>query len=59
MDRFTEEKNVRKCLLEYLPTMPHPPEYSVCKKFLDDLLKVMKDLDLDHILARGGEQVYA
>ena len=59
MDRFTEEKNVRKCLLEYLPNMPRPPEYSVGKKFFDDLLKVMKDLDLDHILARGGEQVYA
>ena len=59
MDRFTEEKNVRKCLLEYLPNMPRPSEYSVGKKFFDDLLKVMKDLDLDHILARGGEHVYA
>ena len=59
MDRFTEEKNVRKCLLGYLPNMPRPPEYSVGKKFFDDLLKVMKDLDLDHILARGGEHVYA
>ena len=55
----TEERNVRKCLLEYLPTIPQPPEYPVCKKFLDDLLKAMRDLDLEYIFAHGDEQVYA
>ena len=57
--QVNEEIYVMKCLLEYLPTIPQPPEYSVCKKFLDDLLKVMRDLDLDHIFAHGDEQVYA
>ena len=33
-------------------------EYSVCKIFLDDLLKVMRGLDLDHIFTHGYEQVY-
>ena len=57
--QVTEEANVRKYLLEYLPTMPRPPEYPVCKKFLDNLLKVMRDLNLDHIFAHGDEQFYA
>ena len=33
-------------------------EYSACKIFLDDLLKVIRGLDLDHIFAHGYEQVY-
>ena len=40
--QVTKETNVRKCLLGYLPTIPQPPEYPVCKKFLSDLLKVMR-----------------
>ena len=32
-------------------------EYSVCKMFLDDLLKVIRGPDLDHIFAHGYEQV--
>ena len=55
--QVTEETNVRKCLLEYLPTIPHPPEYPVWKKLLDDLLKVMRDLDLGYICAHGYERV--
>ena len=34
--RVTKEANLRKYLLEYLPTIPQPPEYPVCKKFLDN-----------------------
>ena len=56
--QVTEEANVRKCLLQYLPTIPQPLEYSVCKKLLDELLKVMGDLELDHIFAHGKKQVY-
>ena len=48
-----------KCFLVYLPTIPQRPEYPVRKKLLDDLLKVIKDLDLIHIFAHGDEQVYA
>ena len=38
-------------------TILQPSEYSACKIFLDDLLKVMRDLDLHHILAHCYEQV--
>ena len=57
--QVTEETNVRKCFLQYLPPIPQSLEYSVCKKFLDGLLKVMRDLDLDHIFAHGDKYVYA
>ena len=48
-----------KSLHECLPTIAVPPEYSVCKKFLDDLLSLIKELNLDHISAHSDEQVYA
>ena len=53
-----EETNVRKYLLKYLPSTRHPPEYPVCKKRLDDLLKVMRDLGLRHIFLHSDKQVY-
>ena len=57
--QVTEETNITNCLLEYLPIIPQLPEYPICKKFLDDLLKVVRDLDQEHIFAHGEEQVYA
>ena len=48
-----------KSLIEYLPMAPEPPEYPVCKKFLDDLLDIMKELDLDHIFVHADELVYS
>ena len=48
-----------KSLLEYLQTIAEPPEYPVCKKFLDDLLFLINELDLDHIFVHSNEQVYA
>ena len=48
----------RKSLLEFLSAVAEPPECQVCKKFLDDLLSVMKELDLDHIVAYSDEQFY-
>ena len=49
--QVTEEANVMNRFLQYLPTIPQSLEFSVCKRFLDELLKVMRDLDLDHIFA--------
>ena len=49
----------KKSLLEYLPAVAQPPEYPVCKKFLDDCLEMMNDLEINHIFAHGDEQVYA
>ena len=39
--------------------VPEPPEYPVCERFLDDLLDIMKELDLDHIFAHADELVYS
>ena len=39
-------------------TILQPSKYAACKIFLDDLLKVMRGLDLDHIFAHGYEQVF-
>ena len=50
-------KEVRKFLLEYLPVIPEPPEYHVCKNFLDRLLDLMKDLEVEHIFPHSDEQV--
>ena len=50
---------VKKSLLEYLPVIPEPPEYPVCKAFLDSLLELMKELEIGHIFAHADEQVYA
>ena len=52
-------KEIRKSLLEYVPVIPEPPEYHVCKNFLDRLLDLMKDLEVKHIFAHSDEQVYA
>ena len=49
--QVTEEANVMNRFLQYLPTIPQSLEFLVCKRFLDELLKVMRDLDLDHIFA--------
>ena len=48
-----------KNLLEYLPTIAESPAYPVYKKFLDDLISLIKELYLDHIVAHSHEQVYA
>ena len=48
-----------KSLLEYLQAVVEPTEYPVCKKFLDDLLSLIKELDLDHIFAHSDQQVYS
>ena len=39
--------------------VPKPPEYPVSKKFLDDLIDMLKELELDHIFVHADEQVYA
>ena len=46
-----------KSLVEYLPMIPEPPEYPACKKFLDNPLGIMKELD--HIFAHADELIYS
>ena len=49
----------QKSVVEYLPTIPHPPEYDVCKTFRDDINEIMKEIDLEHIFSHADEQLYA
>ena len=55
----TTISDYQKSLLEYLPAVSQPPDYPVCKKFLDDLLELIDDLGIPHIFAHGDEKVYA
>ena len=48
-----------KSIVEYLPMVPETPDYPVSKKFLDDLLDIMKELDLDSIFVHADETVYS
>ena len=62
MDFFNKtlhEIILQKSVVEYLPTIPQLPEYDVCKKFLDNINEMMKELDLEHIFTHADEQVYA
>ena len=38
--------------------IPQPTECPACKCFLEDLLELLKDLEIDHISAHSDEQVY-
>ena len=42
-----------------IPEVTQPPEYPVCKRFLEGLLELLRDLETDHIFAYSDEQVYA
>ena len=48
-----------KIVQEYLPVSPHPPEYPICKEYLDFLLDVMEELEIPFIFAHSDEAVYS
>lgn len=47
------------CVQEYLPVTPHPPEYPVCKDYLDLLLQMIEELEIPHIFVHSDELVYS
>ena len=49
---------IKKCILEYLPVLPQRPEYPICKRFLEDFQKLLKDLEIDHAFAHSDEPIY-
>ena len=53
------EKESVKSLLKYLPANENPPEYPVCKEYLNFILDVIKFLNIPHIFVHVDEQVYA
>ena len=47
------------CIQEFLPVTPHPPEYPICKEYLDFLLEIIEELELPHIFVHSDEMVYS
>ena len=47
------------CIQEFLPKTPHPPEYPICKEYLDFLLEIIEELELPHIFVHSDEMVYS
>ena len=48
-----------KCVQEYQPVWPHPPEYPICKKYLDSVIEIINDLELSHMFVHSDELVYS
>lgn len=46
-----------KCKLEYLPVVPLPPGYNVIKWYMDIIVQMADDLELDYIFAHADEAV--
>ena len=44
---------------EYLPVSPFPPDYPVCKEYLDFLLDVIEDLEIPFMFVHSDELVYS
>ena len=47
------------CVQEYLPVTPHPPEYPVCKEYLDLLIDMIEELEIPYIFVHSDEMVSA
>ena len=43
---------------EYLPTIPHPPDDSICKYYLDYINDLADSLHLEHIFVHCGQAVF-
>ena len=43
-----------KCIQEYLPVKPEPSDYPVLKEYMDSMLDLIKDLEIDHGLCRAS-----
>ncbi len=55
VSRVVQQQSATK----FLPVIPQPPDYSVCKHFLDTMRSLAKDLELNHVFVLSDEQVYA
>ena len=47
------------CVQEYLSVTPLPPDYPVCKEYLDFLLDLIEELEIPYIFVHSDEMVYA
>ncbi|MAG85789.1 MAG: hypothetical protein CMB97_00010 [Flavobacteriaceae bacterium] len=58
-NKMTTDHVTTACIQEFLPVTPHPPEYPVCKDYLDFLLEVVQELEIPHIFVHSDEMVYS
>ena len=47
------------CVQEFLRVSPHPPEYPICKGYLDFLVEIINELDIPHMFVHSDEMVYS
>ena len=57
--RAVSQKEHGKSVIEYLPIISQPPKYDVCKYYLDDINRIITDLELNHLFVHANEEVYA
>ena len=49
-NKMVSSHDSNQIVQEYLPVSPHPPEYPVCKEYLDFLLDIIEELEIPFIL---------
>ena len=58
-NRVISKEKPLTCIQEFLPVVPHPPKYPICKKYLDFMLDVMEDLEIPFIFVHSDEDIYS
>ena len=58
-NKQVSEYNTNKCVQEYLPVSPTPPEYPIWKEYLDSVLEMINDLEISHMFIHSDEAVYS
>ncbi len=51
------ESTTTRCKLEYLPVIPLPPHDNVVKSYMDMILKMLDQLEIDHICLHTDEAI--
>ena len=62
MDRYQKlisQYKILPCIQKYLPVVSSPPEYPVCKEYLDFLIDLLRQLEIPYIFAHTDEMVFA
>ena len=55
--KLVHEKQVEKSIIEYQPMIAAGPSPPVCAAYMDSLLSVISDLELDHIFTHADEDI--
>ena len=58
-NKSVSKLNTVACREAYLPVTPHPPEYPVCKDYLDFLIEIIEEFELPHIFVHSDGLVYS